>query len=58
MIDETIWHKCRFTFLPHRTVNGGWTWGAGQTWRRRNTDGKWKYQQDDETAEAWLDRQW
>lgn len=52
-----IWEKA-WPLFPHRTVDGGWTSGCGQVWRRRRADNKWEYQQDEETYEEWLDRQW
>jgi hypothetical protein len=56
-MDEMIWHKCRNPFLPRRTIDGGWTLGAGQVWKRK-VNGKWEYQQDEETMDEFLDRQW
>jgi hypothetical protein len=45
------WHKCRPPFFPQRTVDGSWTCGSRQTWRRRREDGNWEYRQDDEETE-------
>jgi hypothetical protein len=52
--DESLWHKCPSPVFPRRTVDGGWTEGWAQTWRRK-IDGKWQYRQDEETFEeqAW-----
>jgi hypothetical protein len=56
---ETIWQKCHLPFFPRRMMDGRWTTSAGgQVWRRKRQDGKWEYQQDEETVEEWLDRQW
>ena len=54
---ETLWHKCRSPFFMRRTVDGGWTSGHGQTWRRWNGK-RWEYRQDEETKEEWEARQW
>ncbi len=54
---EDIWHPINRPFWPRRTVNGSWTIGNGQVWRRKRPDGKWEYQQDEEKFEDWTDRQ-
>jgi hypothetical protein len=55
--NDSVWHKCEPPLVPRRTVNGRWTISMGQTWRRRKTDGRWEYRQNDETEEQYLDRQ-
>jgi hypothetical protein len=56
-MDKTIWHKCRNPFIPRRTVDGSWTSWSGQAWRRW-VNGKWEYQQDEETQDDLDARVW
>ena len=57
-MNDNLWHKCELPIFPRRDVNGGWTIpGRGQVWRRK-INGRWQYKQDEETVEAWEDRQW
>jgi hypothetical protein len=56
--DEALWHKCHPPIFPRRTVDEGRTWKVGQTWRRRNAEGKWEYKQDEETLQEYFDRQY
>lgn len=54
MTDKHLWHKCTAPFFPRRTVEGGWTTSAGQTWCRK-INGRWQYRQDEETEADWED---
>jgi hypothetical protein len=45
------WRKCRPPFFPQPTVDGSWTCGSRQTWRRRREDGNWEYRQEDDETE-------
>lgn len=57
MTDKDLdWQQCRSPFIPRKTVEGGWTSWMGQTWRRRDADGRWEYRQDPETMEQWEER--
>lgn len=47
--DESLWRAC-WTVWPRRLIDGGWSGGLGQMWRRK-VDGKWEYRQDKETPE-------
>lgn len=54
---DHLWHKCHL-FWPRRAIDGKWIVpGHGQMWRRKRA-GRWEYQQDEETLEAFVDRQW
>jgi hypothetical protein len=50
------WQPCSLIF-PRRTIEGRWTLGEGQVYRRK-VDGKWQYKQDEEHYEDWLNSQW
>lgn len=52
-----VWHKCKTPFFRKRTVDGGWTGGMGQTWRRA-TANSWEYHQEPETIEDFEARQY
>jgi len=49
--DANEWRKCRPPFFPQPTVDGSWTCGSRQTWRRRREDGNWEYRQEDDETE-------
>jgi hypothetical protein len=53
--DANEWHRCRPPFFPQPTVNGSWTCGSRQTWRRKREDGSWEYKQDWANERAYLD---
>ena len=50
------WHKV-WKLLPVRLIDGSFSALYGQLWRRWNGS-QWEYQQDPETEEEWLERQW
>lgn len=55
--DERLWTKCEAPLFRRRTVDGGWTDHAGQTWRRK-INGKWTYQQEAASIEESEESQW
>lgn len=54
--DETLWHK-RLRAPWYARTNGHFLDLNGQIWRRKH-NGKWEYQQDEETPEDFVARQW
>lgn len=55
--DDYAWSKIKSFWQPKvRLVDGSWS-GNGVMWRRRReSDNRWEYQQDPETAEEALER--
>lgn len=55
-LEDGIWNKCRIN-IPRRDISGKWIWPSfAQTWRRKRNE-KWEYQQDDEPADDYYQRQ-
>jgi hypothetical protein len=45
--EESVWHKRPMPLVPRKTVDGKWTIGYGQFWRRKR-NGKWQYKMDED----------
>ncbi len=53
---DGIWHAYTPLLLV-RLTSGRWSRPEGQIWCRYSS-GRWEFQQDEETEEEWLNRQW
>lgn len=51
-----LWHKCGQPLLPVILEDGRLQIPGRQLWRRK-VNGRWVYQQDEETEEEWDNRQ-
>ena len=59
--EDYVWSKYdgfHGVFIPKvRLIEGAYSTGLGQLWRKRSESGEWEYTQDPETLDDWQARQ-